>query len=280
MIGKILILFLVIGGIMLSCVRSNESSMSAGIRTSQLEIQHIIRLDSTVVGSLQGVPSNRTELDSFLVDYAVVRRTDSLLSRECDWYCLRTLVDYDSAVNCSIYVDIPNTSSFRLNAMMKRSLSKYKDDFLSKLRQLNEDVNPFIIKGMYSDYRAQLISAFEDSTHISFCFSIEDYLAGTPHGKHFYQSFNYDKRSKSLITFNDLFSIQSPEDSTLMCDLIKATIGEEGLDPFGIYEYDFNLNSEFIVFNFDDYEIAPYVYGSPRVPLNRQALFSRFGKNQ
>ncbi len=85
---------------MSSCIRRNDSSIGKGIRTSQLEMQHIVRLDSAEVILLQDTRSNRAVLDSFLVDYAVVRRTDSLLSRECDWYCLKSLVEYNSAVNC------------------------------------------------------------------------------------------------------------------------------------------------------------------------------------
>ncbi len=168
-----------------------------------------------------------------------------------------------------IYIDLPSTPSFRLNAIMKRGLSKYKDDFLGRLRDLDEDVDPFIVKGMYSDFRAQLISAYEDSVHISFCFAIDDYLAGAPHGNHYYQSFNFDKRTGREVTFADLFSVETPEDSSLICELIKASVDEVGLDPFDVYEYDFNLNKGYVVFNFDAYEIASYGFGSTEKHCSR-----------
>lgn len=262
-----------------SCIQKEESQSTSVLHTSRYELGNVVSADSTEVLEREKT-ERRADLDSFLVDYEVVRRTDSMLSRKCDWYCLKTLINYDASVNCSLYVDIPNTSSSYLNASIKSGLNRYRDDFFKRLRELDEDLDPFIVEGMYSDFRARLISAYEDSMHISFCFSINEYLAGAPHGNHFYQSFNYDKRRGRLITFNDLFDVKTSEDSTLMVDLVKATIGEEGLDPFSVYEYDFNLNNDYIVFNFDAYEIASYAFGSPRAALDRTALLARFGRDR
>lgn len=261
-----------------SCNQRKESRSVTVLETSHYEMRNRIRLDSTKLPLKTNLYGKREELDSFLVDYAEVRRNDSLLTKDCDWYCLKTLVAYEEAVECSVVIDIPSTSFWRMNVEIRKSLNKYKEDFLRHLHEIDVLNSPFRLDGIHSDFRANLISGFEDSLYVSFCFRISDYAAGSVHGMHQYETFNFEKSSGKRLTFSDLFSVKTASDSMFMCDLITESIGMGPLNHISVYDYDYNLNEEYLVINFDAYEVGSYAFGTPRAALNRRAMFARFGK--
>lgn len=261
-----------------SCSPRKGKGIPDRIETSYYQLQNIVQPDSVEVSTNSAFSEEAKELDSFLVDLDLVRKKDSLLTKECDWYCLKSLIEYNTAVDCSIYVDLPSTASWRMNTTIKKQLLTRKEDFLEHLREIDVLNNPFRREGIESDFRAQLTSAFEDSNYVSFCFMISSYSAGSAHGMHEYETFNFEKASGKRISFNDLFEVKTSEDSVLMCDLITESIGIGKLDHISVYEYDFNLNEDYVVFNFDAYEVGPYGFGAPRAPLNRRAMLARFGK--
>ncbi|XOV68884.1 MAG: hypothetical protein ACFHU9_06805 [Fluviicola sp.] len=262
-----------------ACVQHPEPRNTSVLQTSHYELGKLVASDSVEMQAKVDSVFKQSELDSFLVDYSKVRKKDSLLTKDCSWYCLKTLVEYEEAVECSVLIDIPSTSFCRMNVAIRKSLNKYKEDFLKHLHEIDVLNNPFRMDGIYSDFRAHLISAFQDSQYVSFCFRISDYAAGSVHGMHQYETFNFEKSSGKRIIFSDLFSVDSASDSVLMCDLITESIGMGPLDHISVYDYDFNLNDKYIVLNFDAYEVGSYAFGTPRAALDRKAMFERFGKS-
>ncbi|MCR9173795.1 MAG: hypothetical protein NXI10_14930 [bacterium] len=271
------VIWIVCLAMLFACNQRKESKNASVLHTSYYEISNLLRTDSTAARTKFSSNFQRSELDSFLVDNDAFLRNDNLSPVNCDWYCLKSLVEYNAAVDCSIYIDLPSTASWRMNTTIKKELTSWKEDFLKELRKNDVLSSPFRKEGMESDFRAQLISAYEDSNYVSFSFYISSYPAGAVHGMYEFESFNFNKTTGERLSFYDLFSVDTREDSVLMCDLITESIGMGRLDHISVYEYDFNLNEDYIVFNFDAYELGLYGFGTPRAPLNRRAMFARFG---
>ncbi len=264
-----------------ACNQDREQKSSSVLHTTHYEIGNAVKLDSVEVQSKVDSLVKRAELDSFLVDYEVVRRTDSLLSRECDWYCLKTLAHFDTSLNCAISIDLPSLDSWKINTEIRKELFSQRDAYLEslKLERSKNEHFLFLDQKYKSEFQAKLISAYQDSSLISYCFSVYHYTAGSPHELPTLYSYNYDRATKRRIEFNDMFEIVSSEDSLLLIDIVKASFSESNLDLSEVYEFDFNVNKDYLVFNFDAYEIAGYVWGTPRIPVDKEAILARFGRS-
>lgn len=220
----------------------------------------------------------RKGLEHFLVDVDDFREMDSITLANAGWYTIRPLIYLDEEVKCGVNIELPKTVSWKVNYQIEQELLAQRDTFLQSLIELNEMNEAFIEREIHSEFRVVLSSGYESSELMSFCFNISYYAAGAPHGMHRHYSFNFDKRTETRFTFNDLLEISTTEDSLLLLDVVKSSIDENGVQLRKVYEFDFNIVDEFLTFNFDAYEIASYAYGTFRIPLNRREIMKRFGK--
>jgi len=258
-----------------TCVKK-KVVRSASIDYKRAEFK--MDFDSARIMEISDSMDRSKELKPFLVDLDAYRKQDTLSPNLCDWYCLKTVNYIDTNLNCEVRIDLPNTSSWQINAVIKKELFAQRDHFLADLNEMNKINEPFIGNGVSNDFSALLLAANQDDEFISFCFSVFYYSAGAPHGMPMFYSFNFDKRTKRRITFNDYFHVETSEDSLLLLDLIRSYYGATGLHLSNVYEFDFNLQQDFVTLNFDAYEITGYAGGTPRVPLNREMIERRFGK--
>jgi hypothetical protein len=86
-----------------------------------------------------------------------------------------------------------------------------------------------------------------------------------------YETFNYDTLKRKLITFNDYFDIRSHADTVVIMNAIKSRLSPNSMFE-SLYELDFCLRNDSIVFNFDDYEIASYAEGMSQAAVARNTI--------
>lgn len=252
---------------------------SGNVPFSSFKTQNpMLQIDAARIFGVRDSIERSEELAPFLVDMDAFEKEDALSSNVCDWYCLKSIEYVDSRVHCDVRIDLPSTRSWKINSAIKKELFAQRDDFLSTLENSNYKNAPFVKQGVISDFHATLLSANDDGKFLSFCYSVGYYSAGAAHGMHKLHSLNFDKGTGRRITFNDYFQLETSEDSLLILDLIRSYHGQNGIHLGNVYEFDFNLQQDYITLNFDAYEIASYAYGTPRVPLNRAMIDRRFGK--
>lgn len=173
---------------------------------------------------------------------------------------LDTLSMKDSAANCEVLIVTHVCNIPEFDTCVKNELLKQKDQFIENLLKPkfspDETHPPFI-----SSFMASPSSIYSDRKIVSYSFTVFNYMAGAAHPMTYYYSFNFDKKKKTKIGFNDCFRLTSKTDTTALLDIINKAINRKGVSLDSIYELDFNFIKDTISFNFDCYEVACYAEG-------------------
>lgn len=117
------------------------------------------------------------------------------------------------------------------------------------------------------------VAVFKNKNLVSYCFLINSDHAGAVHPFTEYYSFNYDIYKKREISLFDLFNIRSRQDSGFLKSIINTAIDTDHDRIKKLYELDFNIESDSISFNFNDYEIGSYAEGLTRAKISKQSAY-------
>lgn len=134
------------------------------------------------------------------------------------------------------------------------------------------------------EFNSHVIKA-NKKTLISIRFNTEGYQAGRAHPYHMHSVLNYDLDNAKVLTLNDLFKPQSnylkifaTESRQQLKTKIKDDTGmlakeiAEGTAPQPKNYKNWNLQANGILITFEEYQVAPYVYGPQEVVISYDAL--------
>lgn len=176
--------------------------------------------------------------------------------------------DPEYETNIEIFIPFfPDDST--LNNRIRNYFEEQQEKFVKSVKEMIT-ADSTMLEGLGSFFSANPTTVYIDSALISVCFMTDRYLSGAPHGLAKYESFNYDRKKKTLIKFPDYFILSQTEDSIRLISEINKGINKEWIKLNKLYNIDFNLEIDTISFNFDNYEIAGYADGliQGKVPIN------------
>ena len=115
----------------------------------------------------------------------------------------------------------------------------------------------------YSDYTIAYAEPY-----LAVCYFSTSYSGGA-HGSHYVSVDNFDMRTGQLLTLADLFTDWDAAIPVLN-DSINEKVTQEVFEPVDLKEIQdvpFQITSDGIVFIFNEYVIAPYVYGTIEISV-------------
>lgn len=133
---------------------------------------------------------------------------------------------------------------------------------------------------LYIDYAASVIKSKKDHI-ISIRFNIQGYLAGMAHPYHYHKTLNFDVEKGEPLELADLFEPNS-DYLTLFANYADETLKKrlpnneemiaEGTQPKADNYKNWNIQPNGILITFDEYKVAPYVYGAQTVLIPFSSL--------
>jgi len=202
--------------------------------------------------------------------------TTEKLSKE---FLYDTINQFDKKRNIEIVLVIPK--SIKSNQKYDKSVSSYLNqerlNFMARIdTMIKEDKN--MLKTVPSMFSIEPVSIFSDDKVVSYCFTIQKYIAGAAHPLFEYSSINYDKGKGRQFQFSDYFNLKSISDTTLLLNKINSAINRPAIKLERLHELDFNVNDKSVSFNFDAYELG---YGdfSTRSIISKQELISLINRS-
>ncbi|PSR56887.1 hypothetical protein AHMF7605_27010 [Adhaeribacter arboris] len=185
---------------------------------------------------------------------------------------------FDKNRNTQISIEIPVSGIQELDEQIKAEIDKQKVEFIKSIDELIKEDRD-ILTTVNSDFSVDLISAYNDKNLISYCFIISYYHGGAAHPMTMYNSFNFDKKEKKLISFTDYFNVKTQNDSIWFLTIINKAIDIDNVKATSLNEIDFNIEKDTISFNFDDYEIASYAEGIIQGRIKKSVLSEKIKNN-
>ncbi len=198
---------------------------------------------------------------------------------------------YKCNEDTSVYVKIsyPQIRGMK-NAEVQNKINSFlKNQFLEVLKTYEEfvsDSEPF------ADYPADWVFSFETSfklTYLSndFLSIVMDHyeFTGGAHGNYFLQGFNFRLSDGKTFQLNDIIKETQFENLSLFCEQeILKQFNANSLADAGLFEDEINISAEqdfyikpnFLVIQFDPYEIAPYSFGSIEIELRFDRIKNLF----
>lgn len=184
---------------------------------------------------------------------------------------LSTVLEIEKTSDKNAVHSLEKSFTQSMSSRLQKDFSENKDDF--QRNGVNE---------LYSITEVRKIS--EDTKHITFAVKQESYNGGV-HGSHSYQGYTFDKTDFSLTdlldksktkAYREAITSQLAEQMNMSQEqlmdflLIEDDCKKEGLVPLpanGAY-----LDGDTLVFQYQEYEIAPYSSGMPcaRIPLGTE----------
>lgn len=125
-----------------------------------------------------------------------------------------------------------------------------------------------------SDYDVDVIHTGKQQL-ISIRLSFEGMQAGHAHPFHYHRVLNYDLNNKKVLTLRNLFkphanylsAIAAYCAKTLTTKLRDTWMVAEGSAPKEKNYTNWNIESDALLITFDEYQVAPYVYGAQEVEI-------------
>lgn len=114
---------------------------------------------------------------------------------------------------------------------------------------------------------------YSDTSWISYRFRTSWEESGSMHPLPAYLSFTYFIPENRKVEFQDLFRLDSPQDSANFMALVSANLDKPELSLSYLYSLKFNIEEDVISFNFDAYELGSYAMGMPRAVVPKADLF-------
>jgi hypothetical protein len=167
------------------------------------------------------------------------------------------------------------------NKLFEEILEAEKKEFIKQTKEIIAENPESKYSAMCNWFEASPLELFCDSNFMSFCLQFSYQHSGGVHPCGHLYTFNYDLKKQKQITFADYFTLkQSEEDTAAFISLIwngsrieDAQHNLEGLQNV-VRPFDFNVTTDTITFNFDDYEIASYAFGMVRSTISKEQLNS------
>jgi hypothetical protein len=183
---------------------------------------------------------------------------------------LDTITYTDSITNTEVYSLIPVSGIPLLDAAVKSAIEDERKNFLAYVQ--GEFKRDTTLYGYGGEFTSDVLSAYKNDKIISYLFSINYYHAGAAHPIANYYSYNFYIPNNKRVTFRDYFSAPTKSDTTLLTKLITKSIDREGISLAHLYEMDFAVTGDSILFAFDDYELASYSEGVIEASVSRKEL--------
>jgi len=129
----------------------------------------------------------------------------------------------------------------------------------------SKSINP--CKEYYSSIvNVKLQDIYADSNYLSICYLFDEYIFMAAHPYMEYKTYNFSKKTDSIITAKDYFICNQQFYNFLYKKFEKY--GQNGWFEFkNIYDIDFNILENEIVFNCSNYEYTSYCGGSARIKI-------------
>ena len=189
-------------------------------------------------------------------------------------FFLDTLQQFDNERKMGIFLVMPVfdiEDMEEINRVVKAGIEEQKNQFIAELGE--------VITGFVNEFYFVPISIYQDEKIISYSFVMSCYHAGAVHPVSFYQSFNFDAKTKKSIDFEDYFILKTKTDSVFFTDIITKSINREGVFLDTLYNLDFNIEKDTISFDFSTYEIACYAAGLIQAKIHKKELYGRIRAN-
>lgn len=178
-------------------------------------------------------------------------------------------INYNMKKEYDIRIKYPNTNYKDLNLKINNLINKYEYNFKNNILNINTSYYLYIT---YKDYY------YKD--YISIIFNIS-YFSGGAHPNYYIETINYNIKTNSFITINDLVKNNNNllnELSNISRSYFKKKSAfnnildmlYEGTKPNINNFSKFTINKDGFTFYFERYQIAPYYYGeySLTIPNN------------
>lgn len=171
----------------------------------------------------------------------------------------------------------PSEPVATFNMLVLDLLKIETDDFKKKLSDLTEvqkNLPKSNIKNDLSiDYDSSFINSGDDDHILSIRFTFEGMLSGMAHGYHYHRVLNYDLDEGEAFELADLFLpdtnyLQRLSDysrKVLQRKLTDKSMIAAGTEPTPENFRNWNLKPMGLVITFEEYQVAPYVFGSQTV---------------
>lgn len=210
---------------------------------------------------------------------------------------LKVLPQTDREENAELHynidVDYPQLVGENLTAEAKQFNAKIKETVDAEVKQFKNYVASDKVhmatlpeearhNDLEIDYDIDILEPSNKQTIISVRLSIEGMQAGRAHPYHRHSVFNFDLTNGKVITLAELFKpktnylqviakysskklkekLGDKEDKEIISSLI-----EEGTKPTASNYQNWNLEDDDLLITFDEYRVAPYVYGAQEVEI-------------
>lgn len=159
-----------------------------------------------------------------------------------------------------------------VNGLIKAELASFK-----KAVQENQPLQSHLPKKkIRNDLTIDFVTAVvntQDKPLVSIRFNIQGYITGMPHPYHYHRVLNFDLDNGEQIELDDLFK----EDSNYLefiaeysRDALERKLKDRMMVSRGTYPTpenyrNWNINPNGLLITFDEYQVAPYVFGTQTV---------------
>lgn len=132
---------------------------------------------------------------------------------------------------------------------------------------------------LYIDYATSYVKS-KNNHIISIRFSIQGFIAGMAHPYHYHRVLNYNVDTKQEIQLNDLF-VPGSDYLNVLSHYTRAKLSRrldnqdmvnKGTEPSAENFAIWNIKPNGLLITFDEYQVAPYVYGAQTVLVPFTAL--------
>lgn len=184
---------------------------------------------------------------------------------------LDSLIIEDSLLNLTVEIIIPKSTDVKsktADSLVSKRISEWKNNFIKSI-SYHPDMLKAAAGNYFSVYPEQL---YKSETAISYLLVKETHYSGGAHSKIDYYAFNYDLKKGREIKFSDLFTFKDKVQQDSLIKWLNQKLNDDNVKVDSFYNYKFNFTNEQITFNFSDYEVASYAYGTQRVTFAKKEL--------
>ncbi len=180
-------------------------------------------------------------------------------------------ISSDTSKFLTIETVLPRTKMEGLQAAQKELVSIIEKEKLKFIKSIDPDPR---MKQAASgnNFTCYPIELYKNDKIISFLFEISYSHTGAAHPMSQYYTFNYDIQKKTQLSFVDYFNLKNDQDKEALVQLINSSFEDGNIRVKKFYDFDFNIEEEAVIFNFDNYEIASYAYGLLRAKFNKNQI--------
>ncbi len=158
--------------------------------------------------------------------------------------------------------------------ILQQEITSFTNNAIQNQKYLSKNTPTKSMRNsLYIDYAASVIKSKKDHI-ISIRFNIQGYLAGMAHPYHYHKTLNFDVEKGEALELADLFEPNS-DYLTLFANYAAETLKKrlpnnedmiaEGTQPKADNYKNWNIQPNGILITFDEYKVAPYVYGAQTV---------------